>query len=283
MVKNLLENVGRVADVRVSDFDGDGDDDLVVAEFGWRSTGGVHLLINQGFTDDDPSSISFQKKLLDDRSGTIHVPTTDLDGDGRVDFIALISQEHEKVVAFLNKVDGFRKVELFQAPDPSFGSSGIELVDLDQDGDLDILYTNGDTFDSALVKPYHGILWLENRGELNFVEHRLTQFPGVHRALAADLDGDGDMDIVSTSLLPHKVFRGEKKSDYDSVIWLEQTTPGKFRRHSIERGVPVHSALTLGDFDSDGDIDLAVSHFLQTEQTKNVSVSLFWNDGAAPE
>ncbi|MEJ7638220.1 MAG: VCBS repeat-containing protein [Singulisphaera sp.] len=32
----------------------------------------------------------------------MHVPVADLNGDGRPDFVALISQEHETVVAFLN-------------------------------------------------------------------------------------------------------------------------------------------------------------------------------------
>jgi hypothetical protein len=29
-------------------------------------------------------------------------------------------------------------------------------VDLDGDGDLDVLLTHGDTFDDAIIKPYHG-------------------------------------------------------------------------------------------------------------------------------
>jgi hypothetical protein len=41
--------------------------------------------------------------------------------------------------------------------------------------------------------------------------------------------------------------------------------------------------MTLGDFDSDGDVDFAVSHFLQTDQSKDVSVSLFWNEGTIPQ
>ena len=79
------------------------------------------------------------------------------------------------------------------APDPSFGSTGIQLVDMNADGKLDVLYTNGDIFDPApLAKPYHGIRWLENQGAYPYQEHFVTQLSAAHAAVAADLTGAGD-------------------------------------------------------------------------------------------
>ena len=97
----------------------------------------------------------------------------DLNGDGIPDFVALIAQEHETVVAFLGDgKGGFTKKPLYSAPHPGWGSSGIQLVDLNGDGKLDVLYSNGDILDEPyLLKPYHSIAWLENRGDLKF-EHR---------------------------------------------------------------------------------------------------------------
>ncbi len=269
----LLEGVGRVSDVRPGDFDGDGDLDLIVGVFGWHTTGGIHLLINE---PGDDGRAAFSNTILDDRPGTIQLPTVDINEDGRLDFIALISQEHETVTAFLNEVAGFRKVPLFNAPDPAYGSSGIELVDLDLDGDIDILYTNGDTFDSFEVKPYHGISWLENQGDLQFEEHRLTMMPGVHRALVSDLDGDGDQDIAAVALLPAKTLSERDPKDFDSVIWLEQTEPGRFQRHAIEQGRPEHATLACGDFDLDGDVDLIAGNFIETSDTHSPA-TVFWN------
>jgi len=273
----IQAGLGRVADVQPGDFDRDGDIDLVVAEFGWRKTGSILLLENLGDKPENSGNQpEFRARVLDSRHGTIHVPVCDFNADGLLDFVALISQEHETVVAFLNDGQGgFRKEVLFAANEPSFGSSGIQLVDLDQDGDLDVLFTNGDTFDSFYVKPFHSVRWLENRGQFPFVDHCLTAMPGVHRALACDLDGDGDLDIAACALLPDQLFGRQSKDDFDSLLWLEQTAPGTFQRHSLERGTCQHAALAVGDFDGDGDIDLAVGRFAEEDGLPPIAV--WWN------
>jgi hypothetical protein len=254
----ILESIGRVADVRASDFDNDGDQDLVVAEFGWHKTGGIHVVFNDV---NEAGERTFRNLQVDNRPGTIHVPVTDLDGDGRMDFVALISQEHEVIEAFMNRESGFEKVRIYSAPDPSYGSSGIELCDFDGDGDVDILYTVGDTFDSHLIKPYHGIWLLRNNGQLSFEPQFIAAMPGVLRALNADLDGDGDQDIVAAALLPLKSMQGKASAELQALIWLEQTTDGKFDRHVIQKGRPIYSSLLLSDTDADGDIDIVAGCF----------------------
>src|SRR5262249_51897981 len=138
----LLDGIGRVDDVQAADFRGCGKLDLIVAAFGWRNTGAIYYLENQ---TTDWKKPRFVPRVLDDRHGTIQVPVGDLNGDGKPDFIALISQEHETIVAFLNEGGRFHKEILYTAPHPAYGSSGIELVDLNGDDRLDVLYTNGDT------------------------------------------------------------------------------------------------------------------------------------------
>lgn len=276
----LLQGVGRVADVRAADFDGDGDSDLVVAEFGWHRTGGMHLLWNPGHAE-ALSPMAWRVERVDSRPGAIHVPAVDLNGDGRIDFVALISQEHETVVAFLNRPSGFEQVVLYAAPDPSYGSSGIELCDLDGDGDLDLLYTNGDTFDSLLLKPYHAIRWLVNEGSYPFRERLLTIMPGVHRALAADLDGDGDFDVAACALVPHKQLQTATAAVLEGVIWLEQIRPGEFERHTLSAGPPVHAAMAVVDFDADDDHDLLVGGFYEGAGEETPAVILFENQGSS--
>jgi hypothetical protein len=207
------------------------------------------------------------------------VPVTDLDGDGRLDFVVLVSQEHEVVEAFLNRGDQFERVPLFAAPDPSWGSSGIELTDFDGDGDQDVLYTAGDAFDSYLIKPWHGIWLLRNEGGLKFQAQQIAALPGVHRALAADLDQDGDQDIAACAMVPARALQAQPGTPMQSVIWLEQTADGAFARHVISAERPIHAAMTVLDADSDGDMDLAAGCFAESRSESKFSLLLFLNAG----
>jgi hypothetical protein len=252
-----LKGWPRVADVEAADFDGDGRLDLVVAAFGWRRTGELTILKNETRNYDSPSFVPYQ---VDKRTGSIHGVPADLNGDRKPDVIALFAQEHETVVAFLNQGGlRFDPHVIYAAPHPNWGSSGIQVLDLDKDGDFDVLMTNGDTLDDKTVKPYHGIQWLENKGTFPFTEHPLTNMAGVARAQATDLDGDGDLDIVACALVSSEEM---DMRSLPSVVWLEQTRPGVFERHVLEAGALTHATLDAGDFDGDGDVDLVVGNFI---------------------
>ena len=257
----------RVADVEAADFDDDGRLDLAIASFGWRRTGDLTILKNETLDPDQPT---FAPHLIDKRTGAIHTIPADLDRDGRSDLITLFAQEHETVVAFLNRGGlRFEARSVYSAPHPNWGSSGIEAVDLDQDGDLDVVMTNGDMFDDQILKPYHGIQWLENRGTFPFTEHTLASLPGVQRAETADLDGDGDLDIAACVVVPSQDPAARR---LPSVVWLEQTLPGRFVLHVLESGVPAHATLDVGDPDRDGDVDIVVGNFsLDTPVTSPLS------------
>ena len=282
----IAEGLGRVADVRPMDADGDGDQDLVVAEFGHFRTGNIHLLRNVAETEESPR---FLLEEIDPRPGTIHVPVHDFNGDGYPDFVGLVSQEYEAVDLFLNQGNGeFLLRNLWAGPDLTFGSSGIELVDLDQDGDMDVLYTNGDSFDNTTANPSHGVQWLENMGGMDFRYHRLADLPGAYRALPADLDHDGDLDVIAVAFLPSRVIpESLRVSTTASILFLEHTAPGRFTSHTLECGTPSHAAFETGDFDADGDVDFVVSthlfaHSVTAETAIPGRLTVWWNRRVEP-
>jgi hypothetical protein len=255
----LVPELGRATDARPADFDGDGDLDVVVCAFGWRGPGKLILLRSEG-----GSPPSFKAQTLDERDGYIHAIPHDLDGDGDLDIVGVIAQHYEKVVWLRNEGGlKFTPLELYSAPHPAWGSSGLELHDMDGDGDLDLLLSNGDALDDELLKPYHGVGYLEFKGvvegEPQLTYRRVGDLYGCEAATAADLDGDGDLDVVGVGFLPH--LDPARWEGLDSVVWFERTAEG-YTRHSLEQGRCVHPCVAVGDYDADGKVDLAVGNYV---------------------
>ena len=152
-------------------------------------------------------------------------------GDGDLDIASLVSQEWEEVYAFVNDGRGhFEPRLIWGSTNDDFGSSWLTAVDLDKDGDVDFLYSNGDAFDYAPPsgRPWHGVQWLENTGALNFTFHRLADFSGASSPQPADLDGDGDLDVVVVS-----AYNAWDDPSAQSLVWLENDGRMRFAMHDV--------------------------------------------------
>jgi hypothetical protein len=271
----ILQGVGRIADVAVGNFTGDRLPSLIVAEFGHRETGGLHILEN----DSRPDSLQFKSRKIDNRPGTVRVIANDWDQDGREDFAALISQESECIEIFLSRDGRFENRMIWSANDLSFGCVSMEMTDLDQDGDRDLLFCNGDSFDNSKANASHGVQWLENLGALKFQFHRILDLPGAYGAKAGDFDSDGDLDIVAVANLPEKVEPSQlRDSKSPAIVILEQVSKAKFVPRILSQISPNHSCVEVADFNQDGKLDFAVGSIVFNQRTPphGPGVTIWW-------
>ena len=265
----VLDKVARVADVRTGDLDGDGDLDLSVAHFGYDQ-GETRWLENQG-------GWRFASHLLQELSGPINAEIADIDGDSDLDIVTLVSQEWEEIYAFVNDGRGqFTPRRIFGASNEDFGSSWISLADLDGDGDPDVVYSNGDAFDYATTsgRSWNGLQWLENTGGGAFTYHRLADIPGASGPQAADLDGDGDLDIAVVS-----AYNNWADPNAQSLVVLEQTSRGVFTLRDVA-STPTHLlALAIGDLTGDGRPDLVTGGMHMSWPYDRLSRLTIWTNG----
>jgi hypothetical protein len=121
----------------------------------------------------------------------------------------------------------------------TFNPMMVLAADMDGDGDLDALSASGD--DDKLA-------WYENtNGQGAFGPQQLISIStdGPFSILAADFDGDGDLDILSAS------------ANDDKVAWYENVDgQGTFGPQQIISLLADEAmALAVGDIDLDGDLD----------------------------
>lgn len=264
----LLENTARVTDIQCGDFNGNGLVDLAVGQFGYDD-GEMRWMENKGNWD-------FESHILLRLSGTIHTPVADMNNNGYLDIVVLVSQEWEEIYVFENDGRGnFKTRMIYGSTNEDFGSSGISLVDLNQDGLMDILYTNGDAFDYIPPgpRPWHGVQWLENKGDFQFVYHRIGDFPGAYSARDVDVNRNGYLDIVAVSC-----FNKWEDPNAQSMIWFENNGNMQFTQRNVTSS-PTHLlVLDSGDMDGDGWPDFVTGGFYAYPPYDRMSRVVLWRN-----
>ncbi|HHH75841.1 MAG TPA: VCBS repeat-containing protein, partial [Phycisphaerae bacterium] len=235
----------------VADVDGDGDLDVLSCS----SPGGMVWHENDG-----AKTPSFKDHLLSSE-GTSMISVADIDGDGDLDIVS----RQDKLVWYEN--DGKDK--------PSFKKSAtifsgrallssvryVTTVDMDGDGDLDVLATM-----SMSKKMENGgqrykggqIAWFENiAGDGSaWVKCNIAYDEGArHNVYAMDVDGDGDLDVLSlTDKLSFFPDPSDKISWHDNISgdgtgWVNNTVMTRKDNSSL-------SSIFSVDIDGDGHKDL---------------------------
>ncbi|WP_400079242.1 T9SS type A sorting domain-containing protein [Winogradskyella sp. R77965] len=182
--------------VHVLDADNDGDMDVLSVT---QTQDGVSELILHknidGLGNFDNSQVVY--------SGTdaqISVYSGDIDGDGDLDLLSSSFLTSSKI-AWYENIDGLGSYGSEQVLLTSEGgATSVHMTDLDGDNDLDVL--------SASISLGGKISWYENTNGLgDFGSRQIisSNVVGARDVYAADIDGDGDIDVMSASELDHKI------------------------------------------------------------------------------
>lgn len=262
----IIDQVMRVTDVRAGDFNADGRLDLAVAQFGYDQ-GEIRWMENLG-------NWKFKSHNLLNLSGTINVCVADMNGDGSPDITALVSQNWEEVHLFENDGHGsFSNKIIFGSTNEDYGSSGISLSDVNGDGRPDVLYTNGDGFAYADPgkRPWHGVQWLENRGNGFFKFHRVGNLPGAYSPVGVDLNNDGAIDIVCTS-----GFNDWENSKAVSIMAFMNDGNMNFTPHVLAYTPIQLISCAVADMDGSGQPSLVTGGFYSYPPFENTSRITLW-------
>ncbi|MCH7644487.1 MAG: VCBS repeat-containing protein, partial [Myxococcales bacterium] len=176
------------------------------------------------------------------------VIAADVDGDGDLDVLSASGSQFDNEIAWYENTDGvggFGPQQVISTLADS--AQSVFAADLDGDGDLDVL-------SASFVDDK--IAWYENTDGLgSFGPQQIitTEANGAESVFAADLDGDGDVDVLSASL------------GWPNIRWYENTDGlGSFGPAQIiaNNDALLPKSVWAADLDGDGDNDvLSASHF----------------------
>jgi hypothetical protein len=241
--------------VAVGDLDDDGDLDVFSTNFNDES---VHWYENSG-----TSPPTWTKRFVSHVSGAWGVHVADLDGDGDVDGIGGnrwdIAPEHKGVEWYENSGASPPSFTVRRVSTGFVDAASVDAADVDGDGDTDILSV--DVFRNS-------VYWYENSGTQPPVWTQrtiTTTADDPFWVFPADVDRDGDLDVLSAS------------AEDDTIAWHENdgAQPPTWTRRVITNQAPQVLAVFAGDLDGDGDVD-AVSGVWGSE------IAWYESDGASP-
>lgn len=251
---------GFTQDIAVGDIDGDGDLDFVTSDLGIGIGKGEQnqVYINDGkgnFTDKTAECLppwsdhSYQSLLVD------------FDGDGDLDLFVANNGEQNRL--YLNDGKGhFKDVTDANLPQDEDLNTAALAGDFDGDGDVDIISISYNT-------PGPNRLYL-NDGKAKFVFAPENMLPldaerRDYDCAAADLDGDGDLDLVFAGMgTISRIYVNDGKGHFTPIKGGNITTKEYYS-----------FSVNIGDVNGDGKLDISISNL------KDQQDFIYINDGAA--
>ncbi|MBL8840987.1 MAG: VCBS repeat-containing protein [Planctomycetes bacterium] len=234
--------IANPADLLVADLDRDGALDLAVANGG---SDDVALLYGEA------GGFASAKNRVVGGGGTTHDPVAlaaaDIDGDGRLD-LAVANGSGDDVALFVQAAGGgFATAPTAQLLAALDAPRDLVALDADADGDADLAVTSRDTSEVVLFRQVAPLQFVAQAHGRLFTSGAPTAL------IAADVDRDGDDDLVAASEL------------FGTLLVFAQKPDGTFGQGgdrdpdlvlALSSGASEPAALLAADLDGDGALDL---------------------------
>jgi hypothetical protein len=232
--------------IAVVDLDGDGDLDIVTANEGGNSLS-IFEQLSPSIFGSSPAQVLGSAT---DTPGPRAVAAADLDGDGRMDLVSANRAGGTLAIFHQLGSGGFSA-----SPDVVLGGgtlgapTSIAVGDLDGDGRPDLVCANATANNlSVFLQPASG--GFAGVSPATIGSGATTKAPA--QVLVVDIDGDGDLDIVSANTTGDNVTiflnpgNGVFPAAPSLILGATASTPSP-------------RAVAVGDLDGDGDLDIAVA------------------------
>nr|ABZ07815.1 putative FG-GAP repeat protein [uncultured marine microorganism HF4000_ANIW141I9] len=242
----VASNMENTREVAVVDLDDDGDLDILSTA---EEEDKVYWHENDG-------SESFTTTVISsDVDGAWCVDAADMDNDGDVDIVVtgvVSSSQAAQVVWFENDgSESFTSHELTTTYYPE----ALHLVDIDNDTYTDIV-----TLEKQSMN-YNKIIWYQNSASQTFTKNNLfigtDYYFSPQDVYAADVDSDGNVDLVSASYHDDRISWHKNVPPYSGPVWYVSTTGSDSNEGSVDQ--PFAAIQTAIDSSSAGDTVLVAA------------------------
>lgn len=231
--QRVVNTYSQTRSIAAADIDGDGRMDIL-------STANNIVAWHRNLGGSPPN---FEPSVIDTGFvGGRWVTSGDLDGDGDVDVVAADRTTH-RIVRYENLLHPTGSVSFrsLVVANDAMRVRDVNVADLDGDGDLDLFSANDGDNTVAWYENLNGsgTAWTKR------IVTRTVLYP--RSTYAADLDGNGRLDLMSAS------------AEDDSVTIFRQSTPGVFIQETIYDRADGAQFIYADDIDGDTDKDIIVS------------------------